>query len=168
MVLIDAGNGKDLEFGHTDYNTGEGRFITHSDNMREKYINTELSVAERHRISVRDCPRRNNYTVALMCENYLVIRTFIQYNPATEALSLSWGISAVGGKKVMILNREKRKRISKCEDNRKKGRNRYSVILHCEYNTQIQSNIQYNPFTEALSLSWSIMGSNGKKLVRLN
>ena len=104
MVLIDAGNGKDLEFGHTDYNTGEGRFVTESQNQRERYINPELSVAERNRISMRDNLRRNQYAVALFCENNVRINANIRYNPANEALSLSWGILGNHSKKLVRLN----------------------------------------------------------------
>ena len=104
MVLIDAGNGNGLQFGHTDYNTGEGRFITQSQNNKEKYINPELSVKERSLISHRDMLRRNQYAVTLFCENNVRINANIRYNHATDALSLSWGILGNHGKKVRRIN----------------------------------------------------------------
>ena len=104
MVLIDAGNGKDLQFGHTNYYTGEGRFITRSHNRNERYINPELTVAQRSRISRRDAKRRNAYTVTLLCEDNIVIQTHIHYNHATEALSVIWSIAGQNGKKVRRLN----------------------------------------------------------------
>ena len=104
MSLIDAGNGKDLEFGHTDYLTGEGRGVTHSQNEKERYINPELSVKERNRISTRDSFRRNKTTISLLAENNTQIEAEVYYNPFTEALSLSIRIRGNNGKRVFRLN----------------------------------------------------------------
>lgn len=103
-MLIDKGNGKDLEYGHTDYKTGEGRFVTRSENQRERYINPELTTEQRYRISTRDMLRRNQYMVSLFYENNVQIQSHIQYNPCTESLSLSWSIRGQHGKKVGRLN----------------------------------------------------------------
>ena len=103
-MLIDVGNGQDLEFGHYDYYTGEGRFITHSENGRERYINPELTYDQRNRISNLDSQRRNRYEVSLLCVNNVAIRASIYYNHATDDLSLSWRITGYHGKKVGRLN----------------------------------------------------------------
>ena len=100
MVLVSKGNGKDLEFGHTDYHTGEGRPVSHSENQKERYVNSKLSYEERHRISNRDSNRRNMYTIYLSNENNTQIIEFVRYNPFTEALSLSWSVKANNGKRL--------------------------------------------------------------------
>ena len=115
MVLIDKGNGKDLEFGHTNYRTGEGRAVTHSQNQKERYVNPELTVEERHAISVRDALRRNKYSVSLLCENNTRIELYTVYNHLTEDLSMSVGIYGSHGKKVFRLN-QRRKRKNGEED----------------------------------------------------
>lgn len=104
MVLIDKGLKNGMEFGHTDYDTGEGRFITKSENLLERYVNPELTYVERKRISKRDHKRRNLYGVGLHCENNTLIIGYITYNPITEALSFSWSITGHHGKKVRRLN----------------------------------------------------------------
>ena len=104
MTLVDDGNGCGLEFGHTDYNTEEGRFITHSQNIKERFVNPELSVKERHRITISDTQRRNCYAISLLCKNNCKIQGFIYYNPITEALSMSFNITGYNGKRVLRLN----------------------------------------------------------------
>lgn len=101
MVLVDEGNGKDIQFGHTDYYTGEGRPVTRSENRNEWYINPELSYEERNRMSVRDTARRNLYQVYLLCENNTQIVESVHYNPFTEDLSLSWRVQGNHGKRVL-------------------------------------------------------------------
>lgn len=101
MVLVDKGNGEDIQFGHTDYYTGEGRGITHSENRNEQYVNPKLTVKERTQISKRDNNRRNKYCVSLFCKNNTQIIEFVQYNPLTEALSLSWQVMGHNGKQVL-------------------------------------------------------------------
>ena len=100
MVLVDKGNGEDIEFGHTDYHTGEGRPVTRSENDKERYVNPELSVEERHQISSRDGLRRNQYTIHLLAENNTRIIESVRYNHLTEALSLSWSVTGCNGKRV--------------------------------------------------------------------
>jgi len=99
-MLIDAGNGKDLEFGHLDYETGEGRFVTHSENLRERDINPKLSVEERKRISDRDHMRRNKYFISLWCEHNTQVQGHVIYNPATGSLSFCWSVTGSNGKKL--------------------------------------------------------------------
>ena len=101
MVLVDEGNGKDLEFGHTDYRTGEGRPVTRSENRKEKYVNPELSYEERHRISIRDNKRRNEYQIHLLSENNTRIIESVHYNPFTEALSVGWRVQGNNGKRLL-------------------------------------------------------------------
>ena len=101
MVLVDKGNGKDLEFGHTDYHTGEGRPITRSENLNERYVNQELSYEERKRISKRDSLRRNQYRIYLSDENNTWIVENVQYNPFTEDLSLRWQVMGNNGKRLL-------------------------------------------------------------------
>ena len=101
MVLVDEGNGKDLEFGHADYYTGEGRPVTHSENVKEIYVNPKLTVKERNRISGRDTKRRNMYAIDLSNENNTRIIEFVYYNPFTEDLSLSWGVTGHHGKRLL-------------------------------------------------------------------
>lgn len=160
MVLVDEGTGEDIQFGHTDYNTGEGRPVTRSENLKEMYVNPELSYEERHRISNRDCLRRNHYQVSLLCKNNTQILEQVQYNPFTEDLSLSWRVQAYHGKRLL--------RIS--EPGTEKGneylkRDRYEIHLFGENNTLINEFVYYNPFTEVLSLSWSVRGNNSKRLL---
>ena len=100
-MLIDKGNGKDLEFCHTDYYTGEGRPLSHSENMKEMHINPELSVKERNQISSRDSIRRNRYHIYLFFKNNIQIIEYIVYNPFTEALSLSWRVKGDHGKRLL-------------------------------------------------------------------
>lgn len=100
MVLVDKGNGKDLEFGHTDYRTGEGRGVTHSENIKERYINPELTVEKRRRISGRDTRRRNHYAIYLLNENNTIIAESVCYNPFTENLSLTCHIRGNHGKRL--------------------------------------------------------------------
>jgi len=104
-MIIDEGNGGDLEFGHTDYETGEGRFVTRSENDKERYINPELSVEERKRISTRDTLRRNQYAISLWCENNTEVRGFVMYNHATESLSFRWSVAGYNGKKLFDITR---------------------------------------------------------------
>ena len=104
MSVIDAGNGKDLGFGHIDYFTGEGRAVTRSQNAKEKYINPELSTKERKRISTRDTNRRNRTVISLHGENNTQIQAHVYYNPFTEALSMSIHIHGNNGKRVFRLN----------------------------------------------------------------
>jgi len=103
-MIIDTGNGEDLEFGHTDYKTGEGRFVTRSENAKEMYINPGLSVEERKRITNRDTLRRNQYNISLWCEDNTRVEGFVRYNPATEALSFSWGVRGDHGKRLMDIS----------------------------------------------------------------
>jgi len=103
-MLIDAGNGEDLEFGHTDYYTGEGRFVTRSVNLRERYINPELTYEERQGITHRDTMRRNKYCISLWCGNNTEVRGYVNYNPATESLSFSWGVKGYNGKRLMDIS----------------------------------------------------------------
>lgn len=104
MVLIDKGLDTGMEFGHTDYNTGEGRFITHSENVKEKYVNPELTVKERHKISHVDTGRRNEHKINLHYEYNIRIEGSVSYNPANESLCFSWNIRGDNGKKVGRLN----------------------------------------------------------------
>ena len=104
MVLLDKGNGKDIEFGHTDYRTNEGRPVTHGENEKERYINPELTVKERHRMTVRDSKRRNQYKIYLSNENNTQIVEYAYYNPFTEALSLSWSVVGNHGKRLLYIN----------------------------------------------------------------
>ena len=101
MVLVDEGNGADIQFGHVDYVTGEGRSVTRSENQKERYINPELSYEERAQISIRDNKRRNEYQIHLLCENNTQIVEQVHYNPCTEALSLSWKVIGNNGKRVL-------------------------------------------------------------------
>ena len=101
MVLVDKGTGEDIEFGHTDYYTGEGRGVTHSENQNERYVNPELTVDERHRISMRDKNRRNQYAISLLAENSTQILERVVYNPFKEALSLTWQVKGSNGKRVL-------------------------------------------------------------------
>ena len=105
-MIISKGNGKDLEFGHTDYITGEGRFVSRGQNhsKKERYINPELTPEERKKISDRDNNRRNQYGISLYCENNTRILGFVCYNPATEDLSLTCNFTGNNGKKVFYLN----------------------------------------------------------------
>ena len=100
MVLVDKGNGKDIEYGHTDYRTGEGRPVTRSANLKERYVNPELTVKERARITDRDSKRRNEYAIHLSNENNTRITEYVRYNPFTEALSLSWSVTGDHGKRL--------------------------------------------------------------------
>ena len=100
MVLVDKGNGADLEYGHTDYYTGEGRPITRSENLKERYVNPELSYEERQRLTMRDNKRRNEYAIHLSNENNTRITEYVVYNPFTEALSLSWSVTGDHGKRL--------------------------------------------------------------------
>lgn len=100
MALVDKGNGKDLEFGHVDYYTGEGRPVTRSENDKERHVNPELTVAERARISRQDSNRRNQYTIYLLCEMNTRVIEFVHYNSFTEALSLSWAAAGNHGKRL--------------------------------------------------------------------
>ena len=101
MVLVDEGNGKDLEFGHTDYCTGEGGPVTHSENLKERNVNPELSAKERARISKRDTMRRNQYGISLLCENNIRVIEHVYYNPFTVALSLTWQVKGNNGKRLL-------------------------------------------------------------------
>lgn len=101
MTLVDKGTGADLEFGHINYKTGEGRFLTRSENLRERYINPELSYAERNRITDRDMKRRNQTHIHLWGGNNTRIVESVEYNHATEDLSLSWCVSGHHGKKLL-------------------------------------------------------------------
>lgn len=101
MTLIDTGNGKNLEFGHTDYVTGEGRFITRSENDKERYVNPELTVEERQKISRRDGNRRNQTFVSLWGGNNTQVRGSVRYNSGTEALFFSWFVCGHHGKKLL-------------------------------------------------------------------
>ena len=101
MVLVDEGNGKDIEFGHTNYHTGEGRGVSHRENLKETYVNPELSAKERARINVRDSKRRNEYQITLLCENNPRIVEYARYNPFTEALSLRWQVRGDHGKRLL-------------------------------------------------------------------
>ena len=101
MVLVDVGNGGDIEFGHTDYYTGEGRPVTHSENQKERYVNPKLTVEERTRVSMQDTNRRNRYAIYLLNENITQILEFVQYNPFTEALSLTWQVKSNNGKRLL-------------------------------------------------------------------
>lgn len=107
MALVDEGNGKDLEFGHTDYYTGEGRGVTHRKNTKERYINPELSSKERDTISHRDGKRRNEYGLSLFCENHTQIMEHVRYNHLTEDLSLSWSVAGTNGKRIFDITRGK-------------------------------------------------------------
>jgi hypothetical protein len=100
MTLVDKGTGADLEFGHTDYKTGEGRFVTHSENIQERYINPELTPKERNLISIRDMMRRNQTKIYLWNGNNVRIAEYVYYNHATEDLSLSWSVFSHNGKKL--------------------------------------------------------------------
>lgn len=101
MVLVDKGNGKDIQFGHTDYYTGEGRPVTRSENRNERYINPELSCEERHMLCTRDNKRRNGHQISLLSENNTRIVETVHYNPFTEALSLSWRVQGNHGKQLL-------------------------------------------------------------------
>ena len=101
MVLVDEGNGKNVQFGHTNYYTGEGRGVTPSENQKERYVNPELTVVERARKSVRDSMRRNEYVVYLFGENNTQIVEHIVYNPFTEDLSLRWQVQGSNGKRLL-------------------------------------------------------------------
>lgn len=100
MVLVDEGNGEDLEFGHTDYHTGEGRPVSRSENAKEVYVNHEFSYEERARISRRDSHRRNQYQIYLLTKSNTRIVEHVQYNPFTEDLSLSWSVTGNHGKQL--------------------------------------------------------------------
>lgn len=100
MALVDKGTGKDIEFGHVDYYTGEGRPVTRSKNLKERYVNPELSYEERQLISKRDSNRRNTYRIYLLNENNTRIVEHVQYNPFTEDLSMSWGVMGHHGKRL--------------------------------------------------------------------
>lgn len=166
MVLIDPGLENGMEFGHTDYLTGEGRFITHSENEEERYINPELSVKERNRISQLDCAKRNKHHVYLYTKNNTQIRGVISYNPITEALSFVYGIYGNNGKKLFFLNKDESKReTQKRVHKRAEGR---TIVLLCEKNTAIVEQIKYNYANDYLSFSTQITSYHGKKLVRLN
>ena len=105
MVLIDPGLDNGMEFGHTDYKTGEGRYVTRSENRLERgKINPKLSNYERARISRRDGHRRNLYCISLHHENNTRILGHISYNPINENLSFSWTIAGHHGKKLVRLN----------------------------------------------------------------
>lgn len=101
MVLVDEGNGGDIQFGHTDYSTGEGRPVTQSENQKERYINPNLTVKERAQISWRDNRRRNRYLISLLNESNTRIVEYVQYNPFTEDLSLGWSVLSNNGKKLL-------------------------------------------------------------------
>ena len=108
MVLVDEGNGKDIEFGHTDYHTGEGRPVSHSENQKEWYVNPGLTVKARTRISMRDANRRNQYQIYLLNEHNIRIVESIYYNPFTEDLSLSWKLTGNNGKRILNVTSEER------------------------------------------------------------
>jgi hypothetical protein len=110
MTLVDEGMGIDLEFGHTDYVTGEGRFVTRSENNRERNINPELTYAERQQISNRDMKRRNLTQIYLWCGNNTRIVEYVQYNHATENLSLSWQAKGHHGKKLFDISDKEEKK----------------------------------------------------------
>ena len=101
MVLVDEGNGKDIQFGHENYHTGKGRGVSRSENQKERYVNPELSYEERARISNRDTLRRNVYYIYLLNENNTQIVEHIVYNPFTEALSLSWRVIGNNSKRLL-------------------------------------------------------------------
>ena len=100
MTLVDKGTGADLEFAHMNYKTGEGRFITHSENMHERYVNPELLNTERRQIFTRDMMRRNLTAIYLWNGNNMQIVEYAHYNHATEDLSLSWYVRSRHGKRL--------------------------------------------------------------------
>lgn len=101
MTLIDEGLNNGLEYAHTDYYTGEGRFITRSENCLEPNINPELSYRERRKLSTNDTAKRNRTEISLFSHNNLGIRVIVQYNHANERLSLRTRIKGHNGKKII-------------------------------------------------------------------
>jgi len=63
------------------------------------------------------------------------------------------------------LTPEERNKLSGLSSNR---RNETHIHLYSENNMRIVTAVRYNPITEALAMSWSIYGSNGKRAFRLN
>ncbi|GAH60671.1 unnamed protein product [marine sediment metagenome] len=105
MTLIDKGLKNGLVYGHTDYITHKGRFITHSKNQRERYVNPKLTVKQRSRISTNDTNRRNRHKFSLHCENNANIVGSVQYNYITEALYFNYSIHGTNGKKVLNITK---------------------------------------------------------------
>jgi hypothetical protein len=161
MTLIDAGIENGMEFGHTDYKTGGGRFISSENhNEKERYINPELTTSERDRISQRDSYKRNCHQIFLYTKNNINIRCVVSYNPITEALSLTTQIFPTTGKKLLFLGYNKPKNLL--------GKCRNAISLLCENNCRVMEDIGFNPLTEELSFSTTIQPYTGKKLLRLN
>ena len=89
--------------------------IETSEILKERYLNSKRTIKERVRAIHRDFKRRNQRAIPLWNERNIRIFGYVQYNPFTGNLSLSWGIKGNNGKRLLSITDALNKKTKKSD-----------------------------------------------------